>query len=653
MGAPFPPLVLPQNYNWFNLHTLVLLLPAWADDVILLDATGLVVTRIMNREAELPLDRPQTWAQRLLAPALAWERLFKSALGSTLAIIAALAFICTSTAALFPIRLDWGVLGGDRPDQQMMPFWITPLDRAARLLTTNGGLHIENRADEAFVRWMLDVALRPHVIGGFLYTVTAFAAVGYAVGGEVIATPPVNREQTASSLCRRAARRLGSTVAFAWRVAVGFASLLLLGVTLLPLESIAQRPVYDLIPATAGLRASTLSLHARLAPLHVSNSYGLFRRMTGVGPRLVAGVPEKRGWGGLPPMVVQVPVVVLEGHPLAESGESGDGWVEIPFRYVPGATDRAPRRTAPHQPRVDWQMWFAALGSYQHNPWLLHLVYKILLGRSHSASIELLDLDAYPFAPGAPPKRVRATLYHYDFTRVSSEWARRTPGVSMQPANCSILGPYAHGLQDMWSSLLSSLPFASASSSALGSKCSHWWKRSRVREYLPPVDRQLLEEQIVKRQGWPIGGAKLAADPCATTRGGGHKRSKADEDAITLPQPVCAAVVALRHRVGAALRRFVGWRIGTEQSSAFVDGPLVVISGLGFCASMDVIHTLTSLCDALGSLHCDEAPPCYFRSCVCVVTVWKWMQCGGLGYSDQCFYAGADEIILNSGEGIQ
>lgn len=68
---------------------------------------------------------------------------------------------------------------------------------------------------------------------------------------------------------------------------------------------------------------------------------------------------------------------------------------------------------------------------------------------------------------------------------------------------------------------------------------------------------------------------------------------------------------------------------------------------------MDVIHTLTSLCDALGSLHCDEAPPCYFRSCVCVVTVWKWMQCGGLGYSDQCFYAGADEIILNSGEGIQ
>ena len=80
----------------------------------------------------------------------------------------------------------------------------------------------------------------------------------------------------------------------------------------------------------------------------------------------------------------------------------------------------------------------------------------------------VLDLDAYAFAPGAPPKRVRATLYHYDFTRVSSEWARRTPGVSMQPANCSILGPYAHGLQDMWSSLLSSLPFASLVASSIG-----------------------------------------------------------------------------------------------------------------------------------------------------------------------------------------
>ena len=35
--------------------------------------------------------------------------------------------------------------------------------------------------------------------------------------------------------------------------------------------------------------------------------------------------------------------------------------------------------TAPHQPRLDWQMWFAALGSYQHNPWFLNLVYRLLM----------------------------------------------------------------------------------------------------------------------------------------------------------------------------------------------------------------------------------------------------------------------------------
>ena len=39
---------------------------------------------------------------------------------------------------------------------------------------------------------------------------------------------------------------------------------------------------------------------------------------------------------------------------------------------------RAPPIVAPHQPRLDWQMWFAALGEYGHNPWLLHLAVHVL-----------------------------------------------------------------------------------------------------------------------------------------------------------------------------------------------------------------------------------------------------------------------------------
>ena len=42
---------------------------------------------------------------------------------------------------------------------------------------------------------------------------------------------------------------------------------------------------------------------------------------------------------------------------------------------------------APHQPRLDWQMWFAALGSYEHNPWLVHLVYRLLIGQKEGTHL--------------------------------------------------------------------------------------------------------------------------------------------------------------------------------------------------------------------------------------------------------------------------
>ena len=42
---------------------------------------------------------------------------------------------------------------------------------------------------------------------------------------------------------------------------------------------------------------------------------------------------------------------------------------------------------APHQPRLDWQMWFAALGSYQSNPWLVHLVYRLLIGQREGENV--------------------------------------------------------------------------------------------------------------------------------------------------------------------------------------------------------------------------------------------------------------------------
>ena len=85
---------------------------------------------------------------------------------------------------------------------------------------------------------------------------------------------------------------------------------------------------------------------------HTSNAYGLFRRMTGVGPPYT-----KRGWAGLDYIPVpEVPALILEGRDA-----DTEKWREIHFKYAPGPVNRIPPRVAPYQPRLDWQMWFAAL----------------------------------------------------------------------------------------------------------------------------------------------------------------------------------------------------------------------------------------------------------------------------------------------------
>lgn len=122
-----------------------------------------------------------------------------------------------------------------------------------------------------------------------------------------------------------------------------------------------------------------------LKDYHLTNSYGLFRRMTGVGGR---------------------PEVIIEG-----SNSPDSGWKEYEFYYKPGNISRVPPIVAPHQPRLDWQMWFAALGSYQHNTWFVHLIYRLMTGQR-----EVLELIQYNPFPNKPPKFIRAKLYHYHFT---------------------------------------------------------------------------------------------------------------------------------------------------------------------------------------------------------------------------------------------
>ena len=141
------------------------------------------------------------------------------------------------------------------------------------------------------------------------------------------------------------------------------------------------------------------------APLQIVNTYGLFAVMTTTRNE-----------------------IVLEGS------LDGQNWKEYEFRYKPGDLKRAPRWVAPHQPRLDWQMWFAALGNYPSNPWLVNTVVRLLEG---SASVTAL-LPANPF-PDRPPLWIRGIVYEYKFTdfserKRSGAWWKREPRGQYLPA---------------------------------------------------------------------------------------------------------------------------------------------------------------------------------------------------------------------------
>lgn len=138
------------------------------------------------------------------------------------------------------------------------------------------------------------------------------------------------------------------------------------------------------------------AVYGRLEAFRIVNGYGLFRVMT----------KDRRE-------------IVIEG--------SADGidWLPYEFKWKPGDVKRAPGWCAPHQPRLDWQMWFAALGAPQQNPWFDGLVVRLLQG---SRDVSRL-LARNPF-PDQPPRYIRASFYRYRFTTVeehrqSGAWWKR------------------------------------------------------------------------------------------------------------------------------------------------------------------------------------------------------------------------------------
>ncbi len=140
----------------------------------------------------------------------------------------------------------------------------------------------------------------------------------------------------------------------------------------------------------------------RIAPYHSINGYGLFRTMT-----------------------IRRPEIVIE------ASDDGTNWSEIEFRWKPGDPARRPVFVQPHQPRLDWQMWFAALNPRRASYWLESLARRILEGSPAVCGLVGPALD-----PEAPPRFVRFAFYDYDFTTVEERkatgnwWSRTRRGAT-------------------------------------------------------------------------------------------------------------------------------------------------------------------------------------------------------------------------------
>jgi hypothetical protein len=103
-------------------------------------------------------------------------------------------------------------------------------------------------------------------------------------------------------------------------------------------------------------------------------------------------------------MTTERPEITVQGS------NDGEHWLDYEFKYKPGPLWRRPPWVAPHQPRLDWQMWFAALTPVDAVPWFRPFCLRLLEG-----SPDVLALLAHNPFRDRPPRYIRAQLYRYRF----------------------------------------------------------------------------------------------------------------------------------------------------------------------------------------------------------------------------------------------
>jgi lipase maturation factor 1 len=154
-------------------------------------------------------------------------------------------------------------------------------------------------------------------------------------------------------------------------------------------------------------------LYNRVSGLYLTNGYGLFAVMTTTRPE-----------------------IIIEGS------NDGMNWLPYEFPYKAGDVNRIPAYVAPYQPRLDWQMWFAALGDYRSNPWFVSFAHRLLQG-----SPDVLALLAYNPFPDVPPTYIQAQLYQYNFTDLAEHgetgawWTRQLVSTYLPPLSLANFNP--------------------------------------------------------------------------------------------------------------------------------------------------------------------------------------------------------------------
>jgi hypothetical protein len=149
------------------------------------------------------------------------------------------------------------------------------------------------------------------------------------------------------------------------------------------------------LPLSAGVMRTLFPVRRRLEPFRSVNAYHLFAHMT-----------------------------LVRREPVIEGSMDGVTWLPYELRYEPGDPDRPPPFVAPHQPRVDFQLWFLLLGPPDAR-WFERLLDRVL----HAPDVVAPLFARDPF-PETPPRFVRVAVYRYRFTDFATRaatgaWWRR------------------------------------------------------------------------------------------------------------------------------------------------------------------------------------------------------------------------------------